>query len=267
MKPKYNEENLTGWIYDDQIYKFEENKINTTITYNSSYNTKKRMPTIKKIDKEHYIVLSTGEIKEYNRNPKMKDIKSVKRSLDTAYRIIQFNWDSNKRTRLLTLTYKENMTDTIKLQKDFEKFIRKLRSKYKNTKIEYIYFVEPQKRGSLHIHAILFFDKDRIPSLENTVSTIWTQGKFQIENIRDIVALGKYLCKNREKDKRLDMYPSNMKIYKKSAGIKTPPREYKTGKEIKQIIKDKKLVDARRYSKEVYNGFVVHTKIMRFVSK
>src|SRR5574344_1588357 len=54
----------------------------------------------------------------------------------------------------VTLTYKENMTDTKRLYRDFKAFFMRLRRAYPFLK-EYFVAFEPQERGSWHAHMIL----------------------------------------------------------------------------------------------------------------
>jgi len=50
---------------------------------------------------------------------------------------------------MLTLTYRENMTDEDRLQRDVKAFVKRLRAL---GPFEYVLAVEEQKRGSLHVH-------------------------------------------------------------------------------------------------------------------
>lgn len=51
--------------------------------------------------------------------------------------------------RMVTLTYRENMTDRVRALKDFDSFRRKL-GKHKT--FHYVAVIEEQKRGALHFH-------------------------------------------------------------------------------------------------------------------
>jgi len=53
--------------------------------------------------------------------------------------------------RLLTVTYRENMTDLKRARADWQQFIRLVRAKYPNW--EYAAVLELQKRGAIHYHA------------------------------------------------------------------------------------------------------------------
>ncbi len=263
--------NVSDIIRDDAIYKIEQYRDKITATYSSNYNGKKKKPSIRRLNTDEYLVYSTGEVKEYKKDRKTKDVSAVIRSLKKAARIIEYNLAYYKKARFITLTYKENMTDTDRLQKDFERMIRSLRRKYKDNTIEYIYFPEPQERGAWHIHAVLFFATDKISAIEKNVEKIWNHGCSKTEVIRDAQRLICYLtdtfCFRSVKADRLDKYPPNLKVYKKSAGLKIPPNEYKTGAEIKQLVKDMNVVDIRNYSKQAANGYIIHNTVMRFESK
>ena len=65
----------------------------------------------------------------------------------TAIRRVIMNADLD---RLLTLTYRENITNTKKAWHDFTKFIRLVRKHYPN--FVYVAVPEFQKRGAVHFH-------------------------------------------------------------------------------------------------------------------
>jgi hypothetical protein len=52
-------------------------------------------------------------------------------------------------TQMLTLTYRENMTDVDRLARDFKLFIQRMRQ---YGEFEYVAGIEKQKRGALHMH-------------------------------------------------------------------------------------------------------------------
>ena len=76
----------------------------------SHYNTK---ATIQKLNASQYVVLSTGEIKEFSTSSESRqdNITSLKRSQKRLRDLINTNFEYPYCTNWITLTYKENMTD------------------------------------------------------------------------------------------------------------------------------------------------------------
>lgn len=145
------------------------------------------------------------------------------------------------------------MTDTKKLQKDFENFVSACRKKYGN--FEYITCAEPQGRGAWHTHSILIFDK-KAPFMSNDdVYSLWAKKGFvSIKKLDNVDNVGVYLtaylgdmslsdCKKNGikykktdlkdieidgkskkyvKGARLSMYPPKFHIFRYSKGIKKP---------------------------------------------
>lgn len=129
------------------------------VQYMSRRNTK---ATIKMLGNGQYLEVSTGEVKDIKN-------KSLTRneSKDNLYRtfkqlrgIINSNVVNVNQVRWCTLTYADNVRSSLKLCTDFEKFNKRLKYYCKKNnlgKYEYISIVEPQARGSLHIHLLLIF--------------------------------------------------------------------------------------------------------------
>lgn len=82
-----------------------------------------------KIDKDHYYNIRNGEIKEYNHDTTTrKDNKSsVKRTMRNLKDIINTSITDYKKALFITLTYRENMTDTKRLYEDVKKFHKRLK--------------------------------------------------------------------------------------------------------------------------------------------
>ena len=212
---------------------------------------------IELIDSDHYIVKSTGEIREVSHTEKrIENTESIKQSMKNLRDIINTNCDNPKNCLWLTLTYKENMQNQEQLYADLKKFFMRLRY-HLDKKFEYIATIEPQARGAYHAHVILIFDKKR-PFIANEVmATIWGHGftkTTQINNVNDIglyltayltdisideasildiksaknikdvevVEGGKEVPKKIIKGGRLKYYPSGFRLYRCSRGIKRP---------------------------------------------
>lgn len=110
---------------------------------------KKECP-IQRIGNNKYIVKRTGEIKEFDNEPSNeKDYHNARKALLQARDKIVYNITDTNKARHIVLTYKDEMTDTNRLQEDLEAFIRRLR---KFVKCEYIAIPELPKRGAWHYH-------------------------------------------------------------------------------------------------------------------
>lgn len=226
---------------------------------------------IKKIDKNHYIDLETGEVKEFQHNEnRQHDLNSVRTSLGRLRDYLNTNVTQPQNCRWITLTYAENMTDTIKLYKDFEKFIK--RFKYAYGDIEYIVAMEPQARGAWHAHLVIIFPKVAPFIANNKLAEIWGHGFVKIKRLDNVDNIGAYLTayladmeyskeyaqdikKNTRHDikikdittnkntskkyikgGRLYMYPNSFNIYRISKGIKKPIKELLKEHELQERI-------------------------------
>lgn len=209
------------------------------------------------INKDHYIVVSTGEIREVKHTEKrIENTESIKQSMKNLRDIINTNCDNPENCLWITLTYKENMQNQEQLYADLKKFFMRLRY-HLDKKFEYLATIEPQARGAYHAHVILIFDKKR-PFIPNeTIAKIWGHGFTKTtkidnidniglyltayltdisideasildiksaKNIKDVEVLegGKEVPKKIIKGGRLKYYPSGFRLFRCSRGIKRP---------------------------------------------
>lgn len=208
-------------------------------------------PTIKKLDKNRYKVLRTGEIKEYNKNKtpdKSKD--NLKKTFNRLRQLIRTNFTENGQNQLfITLTYAENMTDEKRLYRDFEAFFKRLQRRLKGHKLDYIAVAEPQERGAWHFHLMLKSDQPILYIDNKELAKIWgfgytdTQrlksddvGSYYVAYFTDILADDKNVKseKKRKKGARLSFYPKDFKFYRTSRGIKKPEEIYVKYGELKE---------------------------------
>jgi hypothetical protein len=225
---------------------------------------------IKKISADEYILLSTGEIKEFQHQENRADnLRSVALSLKKLRDYINTNVTDVSKCLWITLTYAENMTDTKRLYKDFDKFIKRFR--YKFGDCEYIVACEPQGRGAWHAHFIPIF-RGKAPFVPNKeLAETWKNGFVKVQKMDDIDNVGAYLtaylgdfelndetktiCKNSKmcgeistveidgiskkvvKGGRLYLYPNGFNLFRKSKGIKPPEVETLTELELEPFTK------------------------------
>lgn len=226
---------------------------------------------IKKLDKDRYLNLLTGEISEFEHSQnRQQNYNSLRQTFKKIRYLINNNFNGQSNELHVTLTYKENMTDTKQLYKDFDKFMKRLKYKCKDkTTVDYISVVEPQERGAWHCHVLIRFNEmDKIFIPNKTLADLWGLGFVKIKALKDIDNIGAYLSayladielsgdnlgtlveEKREvvtkqvegkekrfvKGGRLHMYPPGMNLYRKSKGIVKPERQNMRYKDIKKIV-------------------------------
>lgn len=252
---------------DDLVTVTEMNHI-VEVQHMEKMNTKNR---IKKIDKERYMDIDTGEIKEFELSEnRQENYNSLRQTFKRLRYLINNNFIGSANELHITLTYKENMTDTKRLYEDFKKFIMRLKYAYKEkSSIDYLCVVEPQGRGAWHCHVLMRFNElDKVYIKNTDLRRIWGLGFVTIKSLKDVDNIGAYLSayltdleltndnylkaiqEKREvvikqvegkekkfiKGGRLHMYPSGMNLYRNSKGIVKPKRKKMRYKDIKKIV-------------------------------
>lgn len=232
---------------------------------------------IKKLDKERYVNLKTGEVGEFKQSEVRSDsYNSLRQTFKKLRYLINNNYTGAGNELHITLTYEENMMDTKKLYSDFDKFMKRFRYKYSKQygSIDYMTVVEPQERGAWHHHLLVRFNdvngkKIFIPNHE--VCEIWGHGFTKIHSLSGVDNIGAYLSAyltdvevtnsnihqvtvnkrelkvvevNGEEKKfikggRLHLYPSGMNLYRKSKGIQMPERHEMKYEDIKKVVGSK----------------------------
>lgn len=147
---------------------------------------------IKKLNADEYLYTRTGEVRNFNHSESREDDKNqVARSMQKLRNLINANVTSPECCRWVTLTYAENMQDLKRLYNDIKVFNRRMRKLF--GKYEYIYAVEPQKRGAWHAHMIIIFDLPA-PYMDNkTVRNAWKQGFVNVRAVSNVDDIGSYL--------------------------------------------------------------------------
>jgi hypothetical protein len=230
-----------------------------------------RTNNIKKLDKDFYVDLSTGEKKEFKHSEnRQQNYNSLRQTFKRLRYLINNNFVGRANELHITLTYKKNMTDNKQLYKDFDRFIKRLKYKFKNdSSIDYISVVEPQGRGAWHCHVLIRFnDLDKVYIKNKDLKVLWGLGFVKIKSLKDVDNIGAYLSayladvelteenmleaavhensivvkevegkeKKFIKGGRLHMYPPGMNLYRKSKGIVPPDREEMKFKDIKKEV-------------------------------
>lgn len=241
---------------------------------------------IKKISDTQYLNLKTGEVCDFDKsNNRSESYRSLKNSMENLRNLINCNVVNIQNCRWVTITYKENMTDTKQLYEDTKKFIKKVR--YKFGHFEYVNVAEPQGRGAWHLHCIWIFDKKAPYIDQKWLADCWGHGdnvtvkKLDDDNDNLGSYLTAYLCdveltedtpidvtqhmqglkeveieddngnkitKRYAKGARLHMYPPKFNLFRVSRGIKRPV-EYQTQyKNIKEKIGSAKPTFVKGYT-------------------
>lgn len=234
---------------------------------------------ITKIDKDHFIDNRTGEVKEFKHiENRAQDKQNVAKSLSHGRDVINANVIFPQNCRWLTLTYRENMTDTKRLLSNFRDFNKRCRALYGH--YEYIACCEPQARGAWHLHVILIFSSVAPFMANDAVSKAWKQGFVSVRALDNVDNVGAYLtaylgdmpldeidfyigddCEVKEvvsvddnfcstskkivKGARLSLYPAGFHIFRYSKGIKMPYICEMPYKDIKKCVSPASLTHSR----------------------
>jgi hypothetical protein len=225
---------------------------------------------------KQYVEMSSGEVKNVTKHDTRVTLnKNLQRTFKTLRGIINTNITDVSKVRWITLTYKENMTDTVRLYKDFEKFNKRFQTYCKNNnygKAEYIAMMEPQGRGAWHCHLLYIFNNlVKAPYIANkTLSGLWGHGFVKISKLDNVDNVGAYLtaylgdmdlqdCLHDEivgnelkevkiednglektkyyvKGARLKYYPAKFNMFRCSRGIKRPIEDYMTQEEAEKKV-------------------------------
>lgn len=254
---------------------------------------------IKKIDKERYILVETGEIKYFkNTNSRKENINELRVTFKKLRELINNNFKGHINEKGFTITYKfvngMPVRDTKKLYFDFGNFIKRTHKKF--GEFEYISVVEPQGTGNWHCHILLKFRNNPgfIPG--EIIEKLWGHGFVKVKRIKSNDNMGAYLTAyladieyNKENIKvliekgldksmplkeieiegktkrfikggRLYLYPTGINIFRKSKGIMYPEKIKGHYKELK---KKHNLSDAnyRREAEIWENEILINTVV------
>lgn len=200
---------------------------------------KSPLSKIKRISKDSYINLITGEVSEYKRTDSKGDnFIAVKNSISKIRKLLLNNFTAFEGF-LITLTYDKPVMDFNIASKDFIKFFNRLKYHYSNYKFEYLRIIEPHNNGTWHIHVIVKsgIENQQIRFNQDDITKVWSGGSIKISQITDVDGLARYfgtchnerynagaMSKTMQKQSRWHYYPANVKIFTKSKGIKYPEK-------------------------------------------
>lgn len=192
---------------------------------------------------------TTEETKRENRK------KVANRARNYVKRKANANPQLNK---FLTLTYKENMTDVNKARKDFDKFVKRVKTRYKD--FSYIAVPEFQKRGALHFHLLC-----NLPFVNvHELAQVWGYGYIKINRLDNVDNVGAYITKYMTKE-NIDERLIGRKCYSMSKGL-NEPSIYTDETDIENILahlETVKRINTYSYETEHY-GEIRYTQIVCF---
>lgn len=270
-----------GEIKDKDLVTLTKTNHIFEVQYMGKMNTKNM---IRKIDKDHYVHIDTGEVFDFDHSDSRADsYKELRKTFKKLRYLINNNFVGSDNELFITLTYAENMRDTDRLYTDFKKLVQKLRYKYGD--LDYISVVEPQARGAWHMHVLVKFyreDMQRAFISNPDLNQMWGNGFVRINRLQGVDNIGAYLSaylcdveldeddikmvhqafkskakiekkgnKMILKGQRVSMYPPGINIYRKSKGIEFPDRQKMMYIDAKKIIGSGTPDYVKRYDVEV----------------
>lgn len=207
---------------------------------------RKRGCAIRKIDKEHYLVESTGEIKKFGDKDKNKEKKiNMNAKYSALKRLINYNFRGYDSEIHVVLTYQKATFDREKVSADFKAFWKHLR--FYNQYLEYIVIYEPTKKGSWHMHVLVKDRGNRSLYISRVLlERIWNKGYVFVTRIKNNNDIGAYFLalvsvdkdnpKSKGKAERLKYYTKGFRLFSRSKGILEPPCIETTYAEAKKIV-------------------------------
>lgn len=169
----------------------------TEIQFTEKTNTR---ATVKRLNNNEFLVISTGEIKEFERTDKRSDSsQGIRKSTKALRYLINANFTGANNECFVTLTFAPDASgwrpmlgDGCYITKMFKRLSRRLTKRYGH--FEFIKVNEPHADGHAHLHILMRFDDlDRISISNSDMERLWSCGFVQIESLDDVDNIGAYL--------------------------------------------------------------------------
>ena len=194
------------------------------------FTDKKPVQGVRKISKSQYVVIGTGEIKEYQQTD-TKQADSLRKTFTNLRQLINTNFHVSDSELFLTLTYAENMQDPERLYTDYKNFFKRLRYSLENRELAYIAIAEPQGRGAWHLHVLLKSTDGKHLYIDNRqMQELWGLGWTETKRLKGdnpgayFVA---YFQNTEEEHPGLIADPRKAKKFKKGGRLKFYPKDFK----------------------------------------
>lgn len=228
----------------------------------------KNLGNLRKLNKTEYVNIETGEIFEYKLNENRgQNIAGLKKTFKVIRNIINNNFTGASNELFVTLTYAENMTDTEKLYRDFEVYMKRMRRRYPD--VEYMCIIEPQARGAWHCHVLLkFVGQEKIYiNNDDEMALMWGHGWTKTKSLKDVDNIGAYLnayltdvevCEENEQF-IFDALIKNRTAWDKVEDEQGNVYKIKMHDEIKMQIVEKEVIeDGQKVKKQYIKGARLH---------
>jgi len=161
-------------------------------------------------------------------------LQSTREARNLTRRLALMNF--NNEDKFITLTYKDNMRDLGKADKDFKDFVKRFKYQMGMDQLKYLAVRERQKRGAIHYHMLCDWKQEmkteeEIRHFERVLGTgnwgvgIWRGGFVDIKPIDHVDNVGAYIIKYMTKNLSIELYKGK-KLYLCSQGLERP-KEYK----------------------------------------
>lgn len=198
-------------------------------------------------------------------------MKSNIRARNEVKRIVLSNFDN--KSKFMTLTFRENLTDVEAANRCFTDFVRALNRDLKKKgkpNMRYIAVIEFQKRGAIHYHMIcdlMGFPSKRLWELWKSATRKY-DGGVDIKNIRQVDNVGAYVTKYMVKDlEKVDDRLIGKKVYQRSLNLDKPKqlvldfRKEKDRAIFEELTKGKKITYKSKYDDKHTGGTVDYIEI------
>lgn len=205
---------------------------------------------------DRVIGLTFEEMLALVRDERRRLASSITRTRNSVRRLVLANFDNN--SKFITLTFAENVQELESANKEFKKFIQRMRRRYGDFK--YLAVIEFQKRGAVHYHMIC-----DLPYVKNKeLAEMWRNGFVKINRIKHVDNVGAYIVKYMTKDLHDERF-AGKKAYLCSKNLDRPTVvRGEVAEEIYQTLglEKEKEVFTNSYESE-YLGMVVYKEYNR----
>jgi hypothetical protein len=139
-------------------------------------------------------------------NIKQKRLSSIIRSRDKIRRLVNSNVNrsSSTRTKFLTLTFRDNITDLKEARYFFRLYNQRLQYRYPNTKYLGVAEIQKQRYETYghkvwHFH-VIYFNLPFIYGIQSVIHSLWQKGFVKINAVSHAKNVGAYVAKYLRKD-------------------------------------------------------------------
>ena len=226
---KVDKESNSHYIGADKIVYRTDLGNSSKVVYLSHQNTSGSC--IKRIDKYTYLDKRDNKVKDYDLD-KPVSIKDIKRKVKKYEELVIYNFTGGKNELFITLTCRDKITDLQVIKDRYKEFLKNIQTDYKG--LECIALFETTSNSYWHIHLFIksITSNELYIPHQDLLNKYWTYGYvYIIKNSNTFRNLGHSKDSRQEKLERLTNFPKGCRMYIKTKGIKTPPKEKKQFKD------------------------------------